>query len=469
MSFKRKIEILNTVRMRLTAVSAAVMMIVAAIVILLVYSQLRQALDQRLESALVGEWREFQSIYRDGGIGALEKELGFEQHTLGPNGGFMRVYDNDGLDVPSADLSPWGAVAVASMPIRGLHVDSPVLDDARGQRNQVRVRRLHGLVAPGVGVVMAYSQEDNYAVLAAVRYRFILLLGGLSVPILLGSWLLARHTMRGVEAVTQTATRIASGQLDQRVEVVGKGRELVNLANAFNSMVDHLLRVFREIRETNDNIAHDLRTPITRIRAASETLLLDPHASEGTRKIAADSVQECDNLLSAVNTMLDISEMEAGVRKLTLEDLDFRHLVEESCELFSPALAERGVVLSCHFNGAVPIQADKQLLRRAICNVLDNALKYSDDGGALKVVINSSSDMAELTVTDTGCGIAPKDLPRVFERFFRADKSRSLKGNGLGLGLVRAILSSHGGELSLSSTLGTGTTVAMRIPLKMQS
>lgn len=469
MSFRKKVERMNTVRMRLTVISATVMMVVATTVIVLVYSQLRRTLDQRLESALVAEWHEFQSIYQDGGIDALEKELGFEQRTLGPTGGFMRVYDGKQLNVPSTDLSAWGEAADASIAVNELRDEVPVLDDVQGEQNQVRVRRLHGLLAPGVGVVMAYGQEGNYTVLADVRNRFILLLAGISVPILIGSWLLARHTMRGVDAVTYTASRIASGQLDQRVQVVGRGRELVDLANAFNSMVDHLLRVFREIRETNDNIAHDLRTPITRIRAASETLLLDPDASESTRKVAAEAVAECDNLLSAVNTMLDISEMEAGVRKLNLEDVDFRQLVEESCELFSPALAERGLALSCHFNGAVRVHVDKQLLRRAICNVLDNAVKYSERGCEISISLYSTSDGAELTVTDSGCGIAPNDLPHVFDRFFRGDRARSLNGNGLGLGLVRAILAAHGGDVSVSSELGRGTTAALCIPALLRT
>jgi signal transduction histidine kinase len=272
--------------------------------------------------------------------------------------------------------------------------------------------------------------------------------------------------MRGVEAVTQTAVQIASGHLDQRVEVIGKGRELVDLASAFNTMVDHLLKVFHEIRETNDNIAHDLRTPITRIRAASEALLLERGVSEHTRKAAAEAVSECDNLLLVVNTMLDISEMEAGVRKLDFENIDLTHLVQEACELFAPALTERRMHFSAEYNGSVCVRADRQLLRRAICNILDNAVKYSNENDELKVELSSMSDAAELTLRDTGCGIPARDLPHVFARFFRGDKARSLKGNGLGLGLVRAIASAHGGEVSLSSEVGKGTTVRIRLPLR---
>lgn len=457
---------LNSVRVRLTLFAATLMALVAVAAFGLFYTQIHQTLARHLDAELVAEWHEFRNIYHDDGIEELQKEFHFEQLVLEDDGGFIRAYDEHGLDMRSGDLSAWGAAADPAVAVASLSDGQPVFDDAIGEHNRIAIRRLHGLIAPDTAVIMGYTAEEHSVVLGEIRRRFMYMILFLIGPVLGGAWLIARQTMRPVESVTRTAVEIAAGKLDRRVEVVGRGREPEALAAAFNTMVEHLLKVTREIKETNDNIAHDLRTPITRVRAASEALLASASASaaDETRQVAADIIDECDNLLTIVNTMLDISEMEAGVKKLDLEALDFGELIREACELFAPAVEEHGIRLHASADIAAFVRGDRQLLRRAVCNVLDNSVKFSSPGGDVTIAVLRVGGMVEVTVSDSGCGIGAADLPRVFERFFRGDKARALRGNGLGLGLVKAIASAHKGDVTVSSEGGQGTVVCIRLP-----
>jgi signal transduction histidine kinase len=230
-------------------------------------------------------------------------------------------------------------------------------------------------------------------------------------------------------------------------------------------MLDRIQALVAGMQEVTDNIAHDLRSPIARIRAAAELALHDVKDPEEYTEVMAHTISECDRLLSLVETMLFISEIESGTRPSRKEDVDLSFLVHEACDLFQPLAEDKRIALSvqqstptCHIAG------EPATLQRMIANLLDNALKYTEKGGRVTVRLEAVQNEAILVFEDNGIGISPENLPHIFDRFYRCDKSRHQSGTGLGLNLARAIVQEHDGEIHVSSQYGQGTVVTVRLP-----
>ena len=267
----------------------------------------------------------------------------------------------------------------------------------------------------------------------------------------LGAFLGQRFTapLRKVAAV---AGRIADGDYSARVPVTSEGQEIVDLENAFNSMAAENEKTLSDLRALTDDIAHDLRTPLTRIRAAAETAAL----AEGEHPLAEDVCEEASSMLEMINTMLDISQTDSRIRRTPREQIEMVAFVGHVIELYSVLAEESSVSLSATMPDApLYVSAHKGRLQQMLGNLLDNALKFTPKGGRIEVRL--ASDPFSLSVANTGPGIPSADIPHVFKRFWRGDGSRSLPGNGLGLALVKAIVTSYGGSVKCESTPGEWT------------
>jgi heavy metal sensor kinase len=277
-------------------------------------------------------------------------------------------------------------------------------------------------------------------------------------------WFTARRAVSGVEAVTQTARKISGGTLEERVPVKKRGDEVDQLAITFNQMLDRIQILLTEIKDMNDHIAHDLRSPITRIRGTAEVALTAGKSLNDYENLAASTIEECDRLLEMINTMLMISKTEAGVGELSREAIDLAGFVREACELFQPSAEDQGIVLTCHAPDRSRVSGDARMIQRMLSNLLDNAIKYTPPGGAVTVSLSEKDARVFVLVEDTGCGISPSELPRIFDRFYRGDQSRSKPGFGLGLSLARAIARAHGGDITAASVPGKGSTFTVTLP-----
>jgi signal transduction histidine kinase len=276
---------------------------------------------------------------------------------------------------------------------------------------------------------------------------------------------MARRALSGVEAITKTARLISRDALEERVPVKTHGDEIDQLATTFNSMLDRIETLITGMKEMSDNIAHDLKSPVTRIRGIAEITLSTGKSLPEYKSMAASIVEESDRLLGMINTMLAISKMEAGVGELKKAEIDLAMVTGEACELFYPLCEDKKVELTCHLPPHLIFNGDVSKIQRMISNLIDNAIKYTPSGGKVTVSLEGNDRSGiKLRVEDTGVGIGEKDLPHIFERFYRCDQSRSEEGTGLGLSLARTIARAHGGDIGAESIPGQGSTFTVTFP-----
>ncbi len=216
----------------------------------------------------------------------------------------------------------------------------------------------------------------------------------------------------------------------------------------------------------SDNIAHDLRSPLTRIRGLAEVTLTTGATVGEFENMAANTIEECDRLLDMINTMLMISRTEAGVVNLHLEQLDMTKIVQAACELFGPLAEDSQISLTYDTAGCFPFMGDLKMIQRMIANLMDNAIKCTGKAGEVTVQVRPGENGTLLVeIKDTGIGISEADLPLIFNRFFRCDESRSLPGTGLGLSLAQAVVRAHGGDIQVTSHKGKGSTFKIMVPV----
>jgi len=263
-----------------------------------------------------------------------------------------------------------------------------------------------------------------------------------------GGLFMTRNMLARVEAVNRTSARIIHGDLTQRVPLTGSGDEFDQLAGNLNAMLDQIERLMAGMRQVTDNIAHDLRTPLARLRARLEVTLLERPDAQRYAEALSDTIVEADRLLGTFNALLSIAEAEAGSRRETMAVVDLAEIARSVAELYDPVAEEKGLVLSVKIDAELPVNGDRHLLSQAIANLLDNALKYTPSG-TVTLAAQGSEGVARIEVADSGPGVPPDRREAVFDRFVRLEGSRSTPGNGLGLSLVRAVAKLHGGEVWL--------------------
>jgi signal transduction histidine kinase len=263
---------------------------------------------------------------------------------------------------------------------------------------------------------------------------------------------MSRNVLRRVEQVNRTAERVMRGNLSDRVPLKGTTDEFDQLAANLNNMLDQIERLMAGMREVSDNVAHDLRTPLARLRARLELSLIgsqdakEPEEGAQTEAVRA-AIDEADRLLATFNALLNIAEAESGARRSPAEPLDLAQTARAAAELYEPVAEEKGCALKLDVEPGIMIRGDRHLLSQAVANLLDNALKYG--GGEVKLSAHQHDGRAALEVSDTGPGIPETEREAVFDRFVRLEPSRSTPGNGLGLSLVRAVARLHNGTVAL--------------------
>jgi signal transduction histidine kinase len=325
-----------------------------------------------------------------------------------------------------------------------------------------KARMISALIGPDTVLQIGETLEEADEYLQIFRTLFTILIIILIVVSAFIGWFLARQALTDMEAVTQTAEEISRGSYEKRVQIKARFKEIERLSSTFNRMLDRIQSLLRSMKEINDNIAHDLRSPLARIRGIAEMTLLKDKSIEDYKNMAASTMEECDALIDMINTMLDITEAEAGVNNVNPEEFEMVALIQEACEIFRPLADEKGIDLKTNLPESVIFKSDRKKMQRIVTNILENAIKYTPEHGVVSISAAAQDGKIRIDFEDTGIGISENDLPHIFERFYRCDRSRSQGGVGLGLSLTKAYTESMNGTISVSSTINQGTTFTLR-------
>jgi signal transduction histidine kinase len=306
-------------------------------------------------------------------------------------------------------------------------------------------------------------------VLADVRATYRGLFATAVAPLLLagiaGGVLMVMVSLRPLRRTVAVMRHIVqTGDWAARVTPPRSAGEMRNLAEAFNAVLERQQRLVESLRQSLDHVAHDLRTPLTRLQVTVESGLAKTERESAARESLADCLEETQRVQATLDTLLDVAEAEAGAMKLRRETIAAADMLAEVAELYEFAAEAKGAKLKVREAPGVEFEGDRVRLRRALANLVDNALKYLGPGHSVVLSAEKTDHEILLRVQDDGLGISPEDLPRIWDRLFRADRSRSAPGMGLGLSLVKAIAEAHEGRAEAESTLGRGSTFLLRLP-----
>jgi signal transduction histidine kinase len=309
------------------------------------------------------------------------------------------------------------------------------------------------------------STGPRAELLARVRRSLLAAFLVIAVVAVGGGYVLTRSALQPLRDLGHTIRDILeTGRLDARVPVRDTEDPLDELGGQVNALLDRIEALIVAMRGSLDNVAHDLRTPLMRLRAAAEAGLRSGPGARDAREALSDCLEEAERVTAMLDTLMDISEAEVGAMRLARERLELASVVADAVSLYADVAEDKGVALECRCAPGACVSADRNRIRQVVANLLDNAIKYTPAGGRVEVQTAIEGTDAVLTVTDTGAGIPAGELPRIWERLYRGDASRSERGLGLGLSLVKAVVQAHGGRVEALSTPGHGSTFVVRLP-----
>ena len=461
-------SLLRRTPFRLTLLFLALFAAAASAILAYVYFASASEARTRAEREVRGEMEVLTGIYRERGFDALNRAL--IDRTLRDNAFLYLLKNPDGSQI-TGSLTDF---PIAEMEGSQEWITFPFTDtDVEGRVTRPQVRGVQVQLAGDGMLFVGQSLGDTEAYLARLTRALWTAMGIVLLLGLAGGVLVSRNLEHAMGRLGKVVTAVQEGDLKARAEVRNSGDELDELGAGLNTMLDRLEGSMSSIRHAGDAIAHDLRSPLTRMRAKLEVALMD---AEAGRIDGVDAVQlaldEADNLLKTFNTVLAIARLQAAAgRTPDPKVFDAADLAADMAELYEPASEEKGLEFSAEIERGLMISGNQPFLAQALANIIDNAIKYTPTGGAVMLrARRRSSGEIEYSVTDTGPGVPEGDRERVIERFVRLDNSRTEAGSGLGLALVGAVMEAHGGRILLDEGpgeyggFGPGLRVALVLP-----
>jgi len=426
----------------------------------LTYGLLSSSLEARDHDIIQSTLREYATRYQAGGLPALARAIELEQRSGQREPLFVRLI-GPFEDVLLYSLpETWGAFDLSELP------GGP--NDIWGQvpaRDRAAVLEVATLPLGG-GTVLQVGKTSETRDQLLSNFRRVLLLGAaVAVAIgIIGGIFLTRSTLKPLRELRDAVQRILrTGQTDDRVPVHGTGDAVDELSGLFNAMLARITTLIHGMRNALDHVAHDLRTPMTRLRVTAESALATSDPARH-REALSDCLEESERVLSMLTTLMDISEAETGTMKLNLSAVAVAKLAAEVAAVYEDSAEDAGVALTVQVPGQLAVHADRDRLRQALANLVDNAIKYTPRGGQVVVEARQARGGVSLSVRDTGAGIPEHEIPRIWDRLYRGDQSRATRGLGLGLSLVRASIEAQRGTVTVESQPGRGSTFTMTLP-----
>lgn len=451
----------KTLGFRLTAWYAAMFflssLVLALVSYLFVFSGLR---DNR--TAIRKQLAAYQTLAHKQGITAIAPLVARQREPSRRTTYFVRVVDPVNGTVFISHPRLWEKFNIADLPAAPFDGQWQYY---AAQRDGDLLEVANGRLTSGALLQVGRNIADRKEVLERFRDTLLATIIPMMLIGLAGGGYLAYRALRPIRSLTAvTRSIVDTGSFDARVPESRAGDELNELVVLFNRMLAKIDVLIAGMREALDNVAHDFRTPLARIRGESEVALHNKTGVEQLRDILASNIEESDRLLALLNSLMDISEAESCSMRLHLEEVKLRQVIDEVVDLYQYSAEDVQVNICVDVASDIAVTADRARLRQVLANLLDNAVKYSVPGGKIIIHVARNDEHVVVTFKDDGIGIAPEDISKVWDRLYRGDRSRSQPGLGLGLSLVRAVVYAHQGSVDVTSTPGEGSIFSISLP-----
>jgi signal transduction histidine kinase len=459
-------RLLASAGLRFAALFAAMFSVAAMAMVAVLWWATAIALDRQTDAAIRADAIALTERWREAGATGLAEAIEDRMAVDVENEAIYMLREVQAAGPPrrlAGNLDRWPEMT----PSDGAWFRTRVTHD--GITSQVR---LHRLDLPGLQLLIGRDEDQRVELRRLLTEGVFWASGALVLFALAGAWLLRRALQRRLGPIFETSIAIAGGDLIPRVPLSGRDDEFDRLAQTLNAMLDRIGTLMDGVRGVSDAIAHDLRTPIARARAKLEDALASApsaHTAEGTalRGAVEQGIADLDNITRIFQALLRIAEAEAGARRAAFAPFDLVPVLADAAEFYAAAAEARGQTLETDLPDQLRLLGDRDLLLQAVANLLDNAIKFTPQGGTIRLAARQDEAGITITVADNGPGMRAEDRSHAGERFFRADKARATPGSGLGLSLVQAVAHLHGGELRLMDVTPGGDSPGLAAVLHL--
>ncbi len=461
--------VVSTTAFRLAAWYSSIFILSALALFLLAFHMLSDIVAQQDRARMKLKLNEYLVTAREEGMNHLLKEIKREKKDYRSAGFFVRLADRQNRtlvcslprrfkDIDCSRPSSFAPDGSQGLFILKRHEDADVLEIVSAR------------LPDGSILQVGKSSTERENLLARFFDIFMTISVLVAVLGLAAGTFMSFKALSPLRDLIQTVQKIRAGSLDARVQVKDEKSqghdELDILARLFNEMLDKIDTLVRGMREALDYVAHDLRTPVTRLRAIAESTLQRQNTKETLEAAIMDCAEEAERISVILSSLMDLSEAEAGVMQLDLKRQPLAPVIRDAVELYEYVAEEKDILVETDIPENLALYLDKNRLGQAAANLIDNAIKYGKRGGRLDITAREDKDFVVISFSDNGAGISAGEIPRIFDRLYRGDKSRSQKGLGLGLCIVKAVAAGHGGFLEVDSTEGIGTNIRIFLPMK---
>lgn len=457
--FSRLKSLLRVTAVRLSIIYTVIFGILSVGIVFYMTGATVNVLREQYQTSIDQELTNLARVYRRGGVNFLVRTL--ERRARAPGANLYVVTNSRGLiiggNVPRLENGVMQNIGWTKRPFKYERIDD---DSDKEHRAIARILE----VPNGMRILVGRDITEYEGFRGVVRRGFFLALGTMLILGLLTWFFVGRRALKRIDQVSKSSVRIMSGDRSERLPVLGVNDEFDRLSANLNQMLDRIQLLDASSKEMSDNIAHDLKTPITRLRNKAEVAFSLNNKPEEQQQSISEIIDDCDGIVKTFDALLMISRVEAGATVAKLETLEIVSLVNDVHELYEALVEdeEKSLLLTVEVPEDTKLKGNRELLSQAISNLIDNALKYG--GETIKLNVSFEAGMCVIDVMDNGLGIREDEIGKVTKRFVRLEKSRNMNGNGLGLSLVKAITEMHKGKLELSNN-DPGLRVRMILPL----
>lgn len=463
----------QTLGLRLVAGYALLFLASTGVLAILTYALFVHFLREPDRAFMRQEAYDLAQAYERGQIAALKRELTDPDPTERREELIVRLVDSDGRTVILFNPDNWQRPEIRQLEQQPPPESETWIELGTAEDDDA-IEAFAVRLSDGGVLQVGMDADLREDALESIRSVFLAIALPVLLLALLGGLVLAYRALRPLRRLVETfRTVIDTGNVGARISEDDEHGTFADLVQLFNQMLARIETLLGGTKNTLDDVAHDLRTPMTWLRGRAELALQGERTEEDYRDVLAGVVDASDSVIAMLDTLMDVSEAETGALSLEREAMVPERLLRDVADLYQFVAEEKEVTLEVHVenhqNGAKRVYVDPQHMRQALANLLDNAVKYTPAGGYVTLSVEHEPNATLLHVQDNGIGIAEEDLPRIWDRLYRSDRSRSEKGLGLGLSLVKAIVGAHGGSVEAKSAPGEGAMFTVRLPRSTSS